>query len=207
MGLGPRRFGDCHERRHEVTEDPRGLLGRMHVEGSAPERISSSTRAAAGNGRRRTCGRAVPLDLLTSRSARSCPVIEMACGAISLRRHYPDQVLAVAGQLLRCRLSAVPPRVRSPGSSYGPVPSLASQAPQRCPAQAKPPRAGSPARPGPDVDLVGLLHGDAVTFCPEIARHIRPVSVIEPEVEPSGGGPQRDGGSRVPARTTKVPAR
>ena len=78
--------------------------GRLQVEGSAPERISSSTRAAAENGRRRTCGRAVPLDLLTSRNARSCPVIEMACGTISLRRHYPDQVLGVAGQLLRCRL-------------------------------------------------------------------------------------------------------
>ncbi len=30
---------------------------------------------------------------------------DKACGAISLRRHCPDQVLGVAVQLLRCRLS------------------------------------------------------------------------------------------------------
>ena len=53
---------------------------------------------------------------------------DKACGAISLRRHCPDQVLGVAVQLLRCRLlSRSAARPVSPGSSYGPAPSLASQ--------------------------------------------------------------------------------
>ena len=61
------------------------------------------------------------------------------------------------------------------GRSCGPAPSLASQAPQRCPAQPKPPRVEGPAHPGRTSVFVAVLHGDAVTFCTEIARHVGPV--------------------------------
>jgi hypothetical protein len=57
----------------------------------------------------------------------------MACGAISLRRHYPDQVLGVAVQLLRCRLLGHFERIRANDSRVPQAartlsaPSLASQ--------------------------------------------------------------------------------
>jgi len=43
--------------------------------------------------------------VLLRQGAHSCPVKETACGAISLRRHCPDQVLGVAVQLPSCLAS------------------------------------------------------------------------------------------------------
>ncbi len=55
-------------------------------------------------------------------------VSKKACGAISLRRHCPDQVLGVAVQPSDCPASQ-PSRhdLGLPDSSCGPAPSLASQ--------------------------------------------------------------------------------
>ena len=91
---------------------------------------------------------------VVSRAARP-PATTKACGAISLRRYCPDQVLGVAVQLLRCRLlSRSAARPVSPGSSYGPAPSLASQTYLGCTAQMSLPRAGSPAY----LDRTSVLH-------------------------------------------------
>ena len=105
---------------------------------------------------------------------RECPAPlapghDKACGAISLRRYCPDQVLGVAVQLLRCRLlSRSAARPVSPGSSYGPAPSLASQTYLGCTAQISLPRAGSPAYLDRTSVLRILLHVSG----PRLAWHL-----------------------------------
>ena len=103
-----------------------------------------------------TCRRPVPL----------APGHDKACGAISLRRHCPDQVLGVADQLLRCRLLSRPAaRPVSPGSSYGPAPSLTSQTYSGCMAPISLPRAGSPAC----LDRMSVLRVLLHVFGPRLA--------------------------------------
>ena len=57
------------------------------------------------------------------------PVKKMACGAVSLRRYCPDQVLGVAVQPLSCpRPLSLSSRLRvCPGTPFGPAPSITSQ--------------------------------------------------------------------------------
>ncbi len=115
---------------------------------------------------------------------------DKACGAISLRRYCPDQVLGVAVQLLRCRLlSRSAARPVSPGSSYGPAPSLASQTYIRCTAQISLSRAGSPAC----LDRTSVLR---------VLLHVRPpagLPLCAPQV------PKRTPGRPQPGCVTGAP--